>query len=122
LLAALETPEALSVLTNHDPLANAKLRGLKIKQQLIEAEGGCGGSDEIAGILGVTRPAVNQRRQRGKLIALSRGKGKYIYPRWQFTDAGKTLTGLETVLEELSEVDSWMQVTFFLNPNLQNYR
>ncbi len=119
LLAALETPEALSVLTNHDPLAKAKLRGLKIKQQLIEAEGGCAGSKEIAKILGITPQAVNQRRQRGKLIALSRGKGKYIYPRWQFTDIGKTLAGLEAVLKILSEVDSWTQVTFFLNPNLR---
>ncbi|MCC0179366.1 HTH domain-containing protein [Waterburya agarophytonicola K14] len=119
LLAALETPEALSLLTKRDPLARAKLRGLKIKQQLIEAEGGCTNSEEIAEILGISRQAVNQRRQRGTLIGLSRGKGKYVYPLWQFTDKGKTLAGLETVLEQLSEADPWTQVTFFLNPNLR---
>lgn len=119
LLAALQTPEALSLLTERDPLAKAKLRGLQLKQQLIEAEGGCVSSDEIAQMLGVTRQAINQRRQRGRLIGLSRGKGKYVYPLWQFTDTGKTLAGLEAVLEQLSEVDSWMQVTFFLNPNLR---
>ncbi|MGL5793084.1 MAG: type IV toxin-antitoxin system AbiEi family antitoxin domain-containing protein [Waterburya sp.] len=119
LLAALQTPEALSLLTQRDPLAKAKLRGLKLKQQLIEAEGGCGNSEEIAEMLGVSRQAINQRRQRGKLIGLSRGKGKYIYPLWQFTDEGKTLLGLEVVLENLFQVDPWMQVTFFLNPNLR---
>ena len=41
------------------------------------------------------------------------------YPLWQFTDEGKTLLGLEAVLEKLSEVDPWTQVTFFLNPNLR---
>ena len=119
LLAALQTPEALSLLSKNDPLAKAKLRGLKLKQQLIEAEGGCASSEEIAEMLGVSRQAINQRRQRGKLIGLSRGKGKYVYPLWQFTDLGKTLAGLETVLGQLSEVDPWTQVTFFLNPNLR---
>lgn len=119
LLAALQTPEALSLLTKSDPLALAKLRGLKLKQQLIEAEGGCGNSEEIAEILGVSRQAINQRRQRGKLIGLPRGKGKYLYPLWQFTDTGKTLRGLETVLEQLQEFDPWMQITFFLNPNVR---
>ena len=117
LLAALQTPEAFSLLTKRDPLAKAKLRGLQLKQQLVEAEEGCAGSEEIAEMLGVSRQAINQRRQRGKLIGLSRGKGKYIYPLWQFTDTGKTIAGLETVLEQLSEVDPWMQLTFFLNPN-----
>ena len=119
LLAALQTPEAFSLLTKRDPLAKAKLRGLKLKQQLIEAEGGCASSEEIAEILGISRQAINQRRQRGKLIGLSRGKGKYVYPLWQFTDTGKTLAGLEAVLEKLLEVDPWTQVTFFLNPNLR---
>ena len=119
LLAALQTPEALSLLTKSDPLALAKLRGLKLKQQLLEAEGGCSNSEEIAEILGVSRQAINQRRQRGKLIGLPRGKGKYLYPLWQFTDTGKTLRGLETVLEHLQKFDPWMQITFFLNPNVR---
>lgn len=119
LLAALQTPEALSWLTKSDPLALAKLRGLKLKQQLIEAEGGCSNSEEIAQMLGVSRQAINQRRQRGKLIGLPKGKGKYLYPLWQFTDTGKTIRGLETVLEQLQELDPWMQITFFLNPNVR---
>ncbi|MEM8723637.1 MAG: hypothetical protein AAGE84_30890 [Cyanobacteria bacterium P01_G01_bin.39] len=119
LLAALQTPEALSLLTKRDPLAKAKLRGLKLKQQLVEAEGGCANSKKVAEIIGISRQAVNKRRQEGKLIGLSRGKGKYIYPLWQFTDTGKTLTGLEVVLEKLSGVDPWMQLSFFLNPNLR---
>ena len=119
LLAALQTPEALSLLTKRDPLAKAKIRGLKVKQQLLEAEGGCANSEEVAEIIGISRQAVNKRRKEGKLIGISQGKGKYIYPLWQFTDTGKTLTGLEVVLKQLSEVDPWTQVTFFLNPNLR---
>ncbi len=119
LMAALQTPEALSLLSKNDPLAKAKLRGLEIKQQLMAAEGGCQGSQKIAELLGVTPQAINQRRQRGKLIGLPRGKGKYIYPMWQFTDTGKTIVGLEEVLEQLSKIDPWTQVAFFLNPSLR---
>ena len=117
LLAALQTPEALSLLAERDPLAKAKIRGLKLKQQLIETEGGCASSEEIAKMLGISRQAINQRRQRGKLIGLSKGKGKYLYPLWQFTDTGNTLSGLEDVLEKLQDFDPWMQITFFLNPS-----
>lgn len=119
LLAALQTPKALSLLTQRDPLALAKIRGLKLKQQLIEAEGGCATSEEVAELLGITRQAINKRRNQGQLIGLSRGKGKYIYPRWQFTDTGKTLSGLETVLKELKQLDPWTQLAFFLNPNVR---
>lgn len=119
LLNALQTPEALCLLSKRDSLVKAKLRGLQVKQQLIEAEGGWANSEEIAQMLGVSRQAINQRRQRGKLIGLSRGKGKYIYPLWQFTDTGKTLSGLEAILEQLKDLDPWMQITFFLNPNVR---
>ena len=119
LLAALQTPEALSLLAERDPLAKAKIRGLKLKQQLIETEGGCASSEEIAKMLGISRQAINQRRQRGKLIGLSKGKGKYLYPLWQFTDTGNTLSGLEDVLEKLQDFDPWMQITFFLNPSVR---
>ena len=105
MLAALQTPEALSLLAERDPLAKAKIRGLKLKQQLIETEGGCASSEEIAKMLGISRQAINHRRQRGKLIGLSKGKGKYLYPLWQFTDTGNTLLGLEDVLEKLQDFD-----------------
>jgi biotin operon repressor len=119
LLAALQTPEAISLLIKRDPLAGAKLRGLKLKQQLIEAEGGCANSEEIAETLGISRQAINKRRNQGQLIGLSRGKGKYIYPLWQFTDTGKTLFGLEAVLKQLQQIDPWTQVAFFLNSNVR---
>lgn len=119
LLAALQTPEALSLFSKNDPLASAKLRGLEIKQKFLEMEGGCEGSEEIAQLVGVTPQAINQRRQRGKLIGFPRGKGKYIYPLWQFTEEGKTIIGLEKVLDQLVGIDPWTQTAFFLNPNLR---
>lgn len=118
LLTILQTPEAIALLNTSDPLAEAKLKGLEIKQQLLTAEGGCISSEEAGTHLGISRQAVDKRRRNGQLIGLLRGKGSYLYPAWQFTNSG-TLPGLETVLVQLSSLDPWMQVTFFLNPNLR---
>lgn len=119
LLSILQTPEAIAMLSDSDPLAKAKLKGLEIKQQLVLAEGGCIGSEQAGNHLGISRQGVDKRRRNGKLIGLSRGKGSYLYPVWQFASSGTTLPGLEEVLEKLSTFDPWMQVAFFLNPNLR---
>jgi len=116
LLQALSSPEAIELLTQNDPLATAKLRGLQLKQQLMQAEGGCLSSAEAAQILGISRQAVDKRRQ-GKLIGIAQGKGSYLYPAWQFTESGSTIVGLETVLAQLQSFDPWMQLAFMLDPN-----
>lgn len=118
LLKILSTPEALSTLTATDPLASAKLRGLVIKQQLLEAEGGCLSSTQVASLLGVTRQAVDKRRRLGQLIGLPTGKNRFAYPAWQFI-TGETLPGWETVLQHLLLSDPWMQTAFMLNDNLR---
>ncbi|MDJ0658990.1 MAG: hypothetical protein QNJ42_05805 [Crocosphaera sp.] len=101
------------------PLAEAKNRGLKIKKQLLEAEGGCAKSKKISETLGMSPQVIDQRRQQGKLMGFSNEKGKYIYPLWQFTNKGETINGLEEVLEKLQDFDPWMQIAFFLNPNVR---
>ncbi|WNN92244.1 hypothetical protein [Gloeocapsopsis dulcis] len=118
LLKILSTPEALSTLTENDPLASASLRGLVVKQQLLEAEGGCLSSTQVASLLGITRQAVDKRRRSGQLIGLPIGKNRFAYPAWQFT-TGETLPGLESVLQHLQVRDPWMQTAFMLNGNLR---
>jgi Helix-turn-helix domain len=117
LLNVLQQPGVIPLLVAKDPLAKAKIRGILAKPQLLEAEGGCLSSDEAARLLGISREAVNKRRQQGKLIGLPAGRS-YRYPVWQFQD-GKTLTGLETVLQAIKVQDPWMQVAWMLNSNLR---
>ena len=119
LLTILETPESLGLLRKSDRLAEARLRGLEMKQQLIEAEGGCLSGQEAAQTLGISRQAVDKRRRQGKLIGISRGKHGYLYTAWQFTDSGEILTGLESVLTTLKDYNPWMQTAFLLDPSLR---
>jgi len=118
LLRILEAPESLELLLRDDPLAAARLRGLKAKQELLEAHGGCIRVEQVAEILGISRQAVDKRRRTGKLIGLPKGQHAYVYPIWQFKDQS-VIEGLETVLGQLQDYDPWMQVVFMLEPNLR---
>ena len=121
LLRALSSDEFLKDLQSVEPLAPAFIRGIEAKRRLIEEHGGTLTAEEVANNLGISRQAVEKRRQAGKLLALDTGRHGYRYPVWQFTDSG-TLPGLEDVLSVLAAHDEWMQMAFFVtrNPALNN--
>lgn len=116
LLRALEHPEAQALLAADDALAPARLRGLRLRQAWLRAEGGALTAAEVADVLGISRQAVDKRRRTGTLLAVDTGRHGYSYPAWQLTDSG-TLHGLEQALARLHDFDPWMQVAFFLTPN-----
>lgn len=116
LLRVLEFPEVLEALSADDPLADARLRGLEARVQLLDAEGGTLSADQAAAQLGISREAVNQRRRSGKLLALSTGRRGYRYPAWQFGEEG-VLPGLEQTLGSFGIEGQWGQAAFFLGGN-----
>jgi hypothetical protein len=101
-----------------DPLANARLRGIHARRQLLQAEGGTIQASEAAAILGISRQAVDKRRQAGTLLAISVGGHGYHYPAWQFDQSG-VIGGLESVLKALARHDEWMKLAFFVNANVR---
>ena len=113
---ALSSAPETTQLVAEDPFIAAKFRGLRRKQQMLEAAGGALSSEQVAEVLGVSRQAVDKRRASNQLLALTQGKRGYSYPSFQFED-GKTMTGLEGVLGELKDLDPWMQMVFFTTPS-----
>jgi hypothetical protein len=116
LLNAMTAPSIVAQLTDRDPLATAKLRGIGAQQGLLRASGGVLSAEEAACLLGMSRQAVDKRRRQGQLLGLTQGRRGYAYPAWQFEN-GKTISNLEKVLETLRSHDPWMQLSFFLNSN-----
>jgi hypothetical protein len=114
LVDALQAPAAVAILTEDDPLAGARLRGLEMRERLVRAEGGVLGAEQVARHLGISRQAADKRRRAGRLLALSMGRRGYAYPVWQFAQEG-VLPGFEQVLAELGAQDPWMQAAFFLS-------
>lgn len=117
LVRVLEKPEALAVLQHTDPLAEARLRGLRHQQLLLEKAGGALSADQVAALLKISRQAVDKRRKAGRLIGLSTGRHGYLYPACQFTPEGGTVAGLEEVLADLREFSPWMQLAYLMNAN-----
>lgn len=116
MLRILQLPETLTTIQSDDPLASARVRGIEARNRLLEAEGGSFSSEQMAELLHLSRQAVDKRRRANRLIGLDVGRHGYIYPGWQVTGSG-TLEGLEEVLSDLKEHDSWMQIQFMLQPN-----
>ncbi|MEA2523752.1 MAG: hypothetical protein QOF73_979 [Thermomicrobiales bacterium] len=119
LLQLLAQPEVISDLGQfdpRDPLLPARIAGLRAREELLRAEGGPLKADQIAQLLGISRQAVDHRRRKGKLLALTLGRRGYAYPAWQVVE-GRTIQGLDTVLAELRDFDPWTQAAFMLNPN-----
>jgi hypothetical protein len=99
-----------------DTLAIPRIKGLRIKHDLLRQEGGVISSRQVAEILGISRQAVDKRRLQGKLLAVSLGRRGYFYPLWQFGDKG-VLEGFEEVMEILRDEDPWTIMIFFLSKN-----
>lgn len=112
----LDRPEVLDALRQRDPLAPARLRGLRARERLMSEEGGALTSAEMATALGITRQAVDHRRRTGKLIGLDVGRRGYLYPAWQIGPRG-VLSGLPTVLAAMADYNPWTHVTFLLGNN-----
>jgi len=116
LVRALSSDELLDDLKQAEPLAPAFIRGIEAKRRLIEEHGGALSAEQVAGIIGISRQAVDKRRQARKLLGIATGRHGYRYPVWQFDEAG-TLPGLEDVLSVLASHDEWTQTIFFLGKN-----
>lgn len=95
-----------------DPLAIHRLKGLAVKQQLLNDQGQPPlSSEQVGELLGMSREGVNKRRRNKQLLAVNLGKRGYRYPAWQFWQ-GKVLPGLKDVLQALDTVGEWSPVLF----------
>ncbi len=105
-----------------DKLARAHVRGIEVRQQLAEAEGGSLSSEDAARLLGISKTAVLKRLEAGRLLAWREERLQAArFPRWQFDQHGQVLAGLQEVLTILNEderLDAWGKILFFLQEKI----
>ncbi|GAB4217958.1 MAG: hypothetical protein OHK0012_24610 [Synechococcales cyanobacterium] len=107
----LRQPEALPFLDSPDPLAVARLKGVQIKHELLFEDGKPLTSEQVAELLKITRQAVDKRRSKLQLLAITTGRRGYLYPLVQFQDQG-VIPGLDRVLQALKDYSPWTQLMF----------
>ena len=116
MIEALSSAPWVSELAAQDPIIASKLRGFKLRQEMLKKAEGVLSSEKVSELLNLSRQAVDKRRTANQLLALTQGRRGYSYPSFQFED-GKTLDGLDEVLRNLSALDPWMQLRFFTSPH-----
>jgi hypothetical protein len=73
----------------------------------------------IARILGgVSRQAVDDRRRRGRIIALQTEEGTWLYPAFQLDERGRLLTAVVDAHRNLAvgRIDAWSAASALLGP------
>lgn len=116
--AALE--RATFVQASRDPaIAAAYARGHVARQRLLDSEGGMVSGEVLGKLLGISRQAVDKRRNRGQVLGLREG-GDWAYPAWQVAQ-GQTLPGFDDVLGELTGRGhgAWDAMLFFLETDTE---
>jgi hypothetical protein len=98
-----------------DPFIQAMAWGAAIKRELLTSGGGSLTSSQVSSILGITRQAVDKRRNRRALLAVPNGSAEYVYPACQFTPDG-VIPGLEEVLRAFQIRSPWTQLSALLAP------
>ncbi|CAN5892216.1 hypothetical protein BH23GEM7_BH23GEM7_14560 [soil metagenome] len=104
---------ALAQVEGPDPLAEAMAQAATVKRDLLQQAGGTFTTEEVAERLGISRQAVDKRRGKGTLLAVSSGTGAYLFPRFQFDDQG-AIAGLGRLLPALPMKNPWTQLAFLL--------
>ena len=112
----LSAPEALDILRPEAPLIDARLRGIAARDDILRAEGGSVDVSAAANIIGISRQALERRRQRHGVLALPVGRRGYRYPVWQFTQSG-LLPGLGGVVHTLAQDGAWFTAGWLLTEN-----
>ena len=112
------SPWLMEAIEQTDPLAEARLRGVQEQRRLLEEAGGAVGVTEAAEILSISRQAVDARRKKGRILAVSTGRHGWRYPLCQFDEGSESglVPGLERVLEVLDDEGGWMALAFLLSP------
>lgn len=90
-----------------NPLAQARERGKKYRQQSIQA---AFTAQEITDILKISDEELAQLRRSNKIIFLDDGNS-YVYPKCQF-DRDKIIDGIDRVIAQLPIQEGWTQLIF----------
>ena len=98
-----------------DPEAIDLAKEIEHCDALLRRAGGTYSVTEVAQLLGISRQAVDKRRQNGALLAM-RQSSDWHYPRAQFHER-ETLPNLPEVVKGMAETGPWVTLEFLVTPD-----
>jgi hypothetical protein len=93
--------------------------GEKIVAEMQMAEGGAWPDAELRKKFNLTSAVLHRRRKEHRIIYWRDARNDFFYPRWQFTEAGALMAGIQDVLQIFRSQDEWRVMRYFLGPRKQ---
>jgi hypothetical protein len=93
--------------------------GERIVAEMQVAEGGAWSDPEYRQKFDLSPPVLCRRRKEHRIVFWRNAKGDYFYPRWQFTETGALLPGIQEVLQTFRSQDEWRVMRYFLGARKQ---
>jgi hypothetical protein len=106
--------------SDRQKVVGSNLNILDLQWELLRSEGGYWDAEKVVQTLGVESvQSLDELRENCEIIGLW-WQGRYLYPAWQFIEAGQILADLPRVLKHLHNTYSdWEKLFFLLSPNLR---
>lgn len=92
----------------------ALARGALVKEEMIEAAGGCLTSSQVAKLLGIGVTAVNNRRARRTILSVPLSGGEFGFPARQFAD-GEVRPGIAEIVKAAEDLGPWVLLSILLD-------
>ena len=99
------------------PKARALLRGIEMSRQLLKETGGAFSGEQVQGLLGVTRQAIDKKVKDLSLLAVPGPSNHRYFPAVQFSESGTPLPGLKDVRAKLPMQNPFAILDFLVSPN-----
>jgi len=93
--------------------------GERIVAELQIAEGGAWSGLELKEKFNLTPAVLHRRRKEKRIVYWRDARHDFFYPRWQFTESGATLPGIQEVLQIFRSEDEWRVMRYFLGTRKQ---
>ena len=88
--------------------------GRRIVEELQVAEGGAWTGKELQEQFNLSPATMHRRRKEFRIVYWRDAQQNFHYPKWQFTETGASLPGLQEVLQTLRSQDEWRVMRYFL--------
>ncbi len=98
---------------------SAQKTGERIVAELQNAEGGAWSGVDLKEQFSLTPAVLHRRRKEHRMVYWRDARHDFFYPRWQFTQSGATVPGIQEILQIFRSEDEWRLMRYFLGPRRQ---
>ena len=93
--------------------------GQGIVAEFKNAEGGAWSGAELQQKFDLSAAVLHRRRKEHRIVYWRDAQHDYFYPRWQFTETGALLPGIQEILQKFRSQDEWRVMRYFLSARKQ---